>query len=141
MKRSAFRIPFFLLIVVISMVSCTLDEDLDPDTGDPRDKFIGSWSFNETPAARNVKASYSVTITADPGNSSQVLLRNFANTGYNDVAYGIVTSGRITVPSQETAEGVIVEGNGDLITQTSMEWEYTIIAGGDMESFTAIANK
>lgn len=141
MKNSVIRIPLFLLFVMISFVSCTVDENVGPDSGDPRDKFIGTWIFNETPAARNIDASYSVTISYDESNSSRVLLRNFGNTGANDVAYGIVTASRITVPSQETAPGATVAGSGDLVTTTSMNWNYTITAGGDLESFTATANK
>ena len=141
MKLKTLRIPFYLFIIMVSFVSCTLDENVDPDTGDPRDAVTGSWRFNESPAARNVDASYTVTITNDAGNSSQVMLRNFANAGGNYSAYGIVTSGRITVPSQEMAPGFEVEGSGDIQSLSSMNWEYTIVAGGDMESYTATATK
>ncbi len=141
MKSPAKSLYFLYLFTILATVSCVPEDDLGPDTGDPRDKFIGSWLFNETPAARNIDATFTVTISSDAGNSSQVLLRNFASAGGMFSAYGIVTSNRITIPTQEIAPGFIVVGSGTMSTTTSMDWEYTITAGGDMESFTATASK
>lgn len=130
-----------LLFILPLFVSCVPDDELGPDTGDPRDKFIGSWHFNESPAVRDLDASYTVTISYDESNSSQVLLRNFANAGGMYSAYGIVTSNSITVPSQEMATGFVVEGSGTMSTLSAMDWEYTITAGGDIENYTASASK
>jgi hypothetical protein len=141
MKRPANSLYSLFLLMVLAITSCVPEDDLGPDTGDPRDKFLGSWLFNETPGARNIDATYTVTISYDAGNSSQVMLRNFARAGGQYSAYGIVTSNRITIPTQEMAPGFIVEGSGTMSTTTKMNWEYTITAGGDMESFTATASK
>ncbi|MDY0101798.1 MAG: hypothetical protein RBS07_02610 [Lentimicrobium sp.] len=124
------------------MASCLPDEDLNPDNGDIREKFIGTWRFIETPVTRGVDAvSYTVTIIYDQDNSSQVLLKNFAQVGGQYSAYGIVTNDRITIPSQEVAQGFTVSGTGTFSGSTSMDWEYTTIAGSTMESFTATATK
>ncbi|MFA6949662.1 MAG: hypothetical protein WCQ70_03155 [Lentimicrobiaceae bacterium] len=132
--------PCFLFIVFLFILnSCTIEDPVDPQTGDDRDKFKGTWLFTETPAARNI--SYSVYITNDPSNSSQVLLRNMGNLGGSVSAYGIATSTKIVIPSQETYEGFIIEGSGSVSGTDMMEWEYTIIAGGDIESYSALATK
>lgn len=124
------------------MVSCVPEGDLDPDSDDERDKFIGTWRFDETPASREVDAiSFTVTISYDPSNTSQVLLKNFAQIGGQYSAYGIVTNNRITIPSQEITSGFRVSGSGTMSNLSTMNWEYTIIAGSDMESFTAVAIK
>ncbi|NTW23885.1 MAG: hypothetical protein HGA37_04220 [Lentimicrobium sp.] len=141
MKRPVKFLYFFFLFLVPFLNSCEPTDDLGPDTGDPRDKFLGSWNFNESPASRDIDASYSVTISYDASNSSQVLLRNFASAGGQYSAYGIVTSNRITVPSQEMAPGFIVEGSGTMSSLDAMDWEYSIEAGGDLENFTAFASK
>jgi hypothetical protein len=134
-----FTLITFLLGV---MVSCVPEGDLDPDSDDDRDKFVGTWRFDETKVSRSVDAiNYTVTISYDPGNTSQVLLRNFANVGGSYSAYGIVTSNRITIPSQEITSGFRVSGSGTMSNLSTMSWEYTIIAGSDMESFTAVATK
>ncbi|MBK6345618.1 MAG: hypothetical protein IPF68_06715 [Bacteroidales bacterium] len=139
MRRTSRLFYLILVLLVPFVISCLPDDELGPDTGDPRDKFTGSWNFNETPAARGI--SYPVNITYDDNNSSRVYLSNFARAGSGFLAYGIVTSNRITVPYQETAPGFYVEGSGTMSTVDAMDWEYSYSAGGDMESFTAYATK
>lgn len=132
--------PCFLFIIFLFILnSCTIDDTVDPQTGDDRDQFTGTWLFSETPAARNI--SYSVYISNDPSNSSQVLLRNMGNLGGSVSAYGIATSSKIVIPSQEAYDGVIIEGSGTVSGTDMMEWEYTITAGGDIESYSALATK
>ncbi len=127
----------FSFLVILS--SCVLDEDLDPISGDSRDKFLGTWIFSESPALRST--SFSVTISYDPSNSSQVLLKNMGNFGYSISAYGIVTSNNIYIPSQEIYPGMTISGSGSMSSSERMDWEYTITGGGDSEDFKAIATK
>lgn len=125
-----------IITFMIALSACALDEDLGPiDDGDDRDKFTGSWLFSETIIR---STSYQVTISNDPSNSSQVRLSNLGNIGNS--AYGIVTSSRITVPSQEIS-GMFIEGSGRLTSENEMEWEYTITADGNQDVCTAIATK
>ena len=139
MKRPTRLFYLMLVLLIPFVISCLPDDELGPDTGDPRDKFIGSWNFNETPAARGF--SYPVNITYDENNSSRVYLSNLARAGSNYLAYGIVTANKITVPYQETAPGFFVEGSGTMSTVDAMDWVYSYSAGGDTESFTAYATK
>ena len=137
--KISIRSVFYLLIITF-MAACVPEDNVD--TGDVRDKFTGTWRFTETPVAKSPDAiSFTVTISYDPNNSSQVLLRNFANIGGQYAPYGIVTSSRITIPLQEVAPGFMLSGSGTLSGSNSMDWEYTTIAGGDKESFTAVASK
>lgn len=134
------KIKIFLVVLATAfLTSCTLEEDLDPISDDARDKFIDTWMFYENEAVRT--SSYSVNITKDPGNSAQVLLKNFGNMGHAYSAYGIVTTSRIEVPSQEIYSGIIIEGTGRLISTDEMEWEYTITGGGELEAYTATATR
>ncbi len=128
-----------LFSLSIFMVACTLEDDLDPISGDDRDKFTDTWMFFENEVSRG--ASYSVTISNDPGNSSQVLLKNFGNMGHAYSAYGIVTTSRIEVPSQEIYSGITIEGSGRLVSSDEMEWTYSITGGGEYEEFTATASR
>ena len=128
---------FLLLITFIS--ACVPEDDIEP--GDLRDKFTGTWRFTETLVVKSQDGiGFTVTITKDPDNSSQVLLRNFAQLGGLYAPYGIVTSSRITIPSQDL-DGFVISGSGTLAGTDNMNWEYTTIAGGDKESFTAVANR
>lgn len=142
MKIRYFRRSLLLILLTGFMASCVPEEDLDPYADDIRDKFLGSWRFTEKQLERGVDdISFTVTITYDPGNSSQVLLKNFAQVGSQYSAYGIVTNNRVTIPLQEVSPGFQVSGSGTMPTLTTMDWEYTITAGGDMISYIAKAVK
>lgn len=128
------------LLIITSMAACVPEDDVD--TGDPRDKFTGTWRFTETQIVKSPDAiSFTVTISYDPNNTSQVLLRNFAQIGGQFAPYGIVTSNRITIPLQEVGQEFMISGSGTLSGSSQMDWEYTTVAGGDKESFTAVASK
>lgn len=128
-----------LVIITLYLTSCTLDEDMGPISGDDRDKYTGTWLFSESPAARSI--SYSVTISNDPSNSAQVLLKNFGNMGNSYSAYGIVTSSYINIPSQEMSDGLFIEGQGSLTSTNTMSWTYTIEGGGDSQNYEATASR
>ncbi|MDY0344197.1 MAG: hypothetical protein RBR28_11540 [Lentimicrobium sp.] len=132
-----------LLLFVIPVISCIPDDEVEPDGTDPRDKFIGKWLFIEAKSAPwYEKSSYSVTISRDPSNSAQVLLRNFANVGSAHSAYGVVTNKRISLPTQDvTGGGFVASGTGNLITSNTMSWEFSYVTGGDQEFITASATK
>ncbi len=127
------------LALLVFMTSCELDEPLEPIGADSRDKFTGTWLFSEAPAARSI--SYSVTITKDPSNSSQVILKNLGNFGNSYSAYGIVTTSRIVVPSQEIYPGMSIDGDGSMSSNSQMEWSYSIEGGGELEEYVATATK
>jgi hypothetical protein len=131
-----------LVVVILAslffcFVACELDEE-DPDA-DLRDKFIGTWRFDES-EVKNDLAFYNVSITYDPSNSSQVLLTNFANVGNFHSAYGIVTEDRITIPAQ-TVASLTISGIGNRITNNSVSWTYAVNDGADLISYAAIAVK
>jgi len=138
MKKIFALAPLFLLSVFfLFFAGCEL-EDIDPDA-DPRLKFLGTWQFNESELKSN-QAFYQVTISIDPGNTAQVLLRNFGNIGNFHSATGLVTGNRITIASQNVAS-VTVDGSGIIINDTRMNWSYTLEDGADRKEYSAIAEK
>lgn len=128
---------FLLAITALILPACELD-DVDPDA-DPRDKFVGTWRFDESPLKSDL-AFYNVVITKDPGNTAQVLLRNFGNVGNFHSAVGVVAGSIIAVDSQ-TVASVTLNGTGTMTTSSLMTWTYSINDGADMNQFTAIAEK
>jgi hypothetical protein len=133
-------LKYLTIILFVSLISgCEPTDENSPDT-DVRDKFIGTWTFSELSPGRSVNATYSVVISKDPSNSSQVLLSNFTAIGSGGAsAYGIVTSSRITVPSQSIATDYIVDGSGNLTNSSTMSWTYSYTAGGDKTDCSATA--
>jgi len=143
--KSTFR--FFVLLLAITGILVSGCEPVDsPDEGgDPRDVFVGEWQIVESGLLKSMKGqTYSITIAYDPANSSQVLLKNFGNSGNNNIyAKGVVTSKQIVVSSQKMSNGWTVEGNGMInnVAKTSMSWTISVTAGGDKETVSATATK
>lgn len=136
---------FFLFLTLLSgffLTACETTTDT-PTGSDDRDPYIGVWQFAESGKSLHGQ-SYIVTITKDPGNSSQVILENFGNPGSQDVTVtGIVTTNQIVVSAQNLNNGWTVEGTGKAtnVNKTSMNWTYSITAGGDKITYSATANR
>jgi hypothetical protein len=136
----------FYFLAVILMVAfiqgCVPEDPVSPDTGDIRDKYLGTWIFIDNTPNRSLKSTFQVVISLDPDNSSQVLLSNFGDPGSgSDPAYGIATASRITVPSQNTSTDWLVDGSGTLVNENTMSWTYSITAGGDKITNQATATR
>jgi len=138
---------FFLLLTVLTGILLTACEPVEDDTtsDDPRDQFVGVWQFAESGLIKSTDGqSYIVTISKDAGNSSQVILENFGNPGLQDVIVtGTVTTNQIVVSTQNLSNGWTVEGSGKMtnVDKSSMSWTYSIIAGGNEDTYNATANK
>jgi len=76
---------FFLL------ESCAITTE---DESNNIEKYTGSWSVSDQPARIN----YSVTITANPSNSAEILLNNFAYLGTTVV--GLVIGNSVVIDNQ-----------------------------------------
>jgi hypothetical protein len=126
-----------VLCIFLSLISGCEPDNTDGPDSDVRDKYLGTWLFSETSSSRSVNAIYEVIITKDFSNSSQVLLSNFGGSGAT--AYGIVTSSKITVPSQTISTDWLVDGLGNYTNSSTMNWSFSITAGGTKEDHTATA--
>lgn len=95
MNKIVLKIALLLSAVLMMLLSgCELD-NIEPDDETVREKYIGTWSCQTT----EMKRAYRVTMTADPDNSSRVIIHNFFGLG-GDV-YALVFSSSITVPEQQ----------------------------------------
>ncbi|MDZ7742067.1 MAG: hypothetical protein U5Q03_10030 [Bacteroidota bacterium] len=137
MKKLLKPFAYILMLTIFVVVACETDKDDDPEPADPRAKFIGSWGVNETCS----KGIYSVQISEDPDNSSQVHIKNFANPGFEvgDPAVGLVINDVIKLdPNQKIGDGWTVDGQGKLINDKRMEWEYELYISGGKDECTAV---
>lgn len=129
----------FIGLMLVIFPACELI-DVEPDSDDQRDKFIGNWKFNEDEKIKSNLAFYSVLISKDPTNSAQVLLKNFGNLGNFYTTYGIVTTNRISIENQLVAS-IKISGTGTYSSTGTMNWTYTINDGADEITYTALAEK
>ncbi len=123
------------MIFMFTWVGCTVNTEDNVNPTDARDKFLGTWSVSET----CTRLDYDVVISLDPGNSSQVLVSNFAASGSNyDPAVALVTSNTIYVSSQTVGEGWSVNGTGTYQTNGTITWTYHLNITGTDYNCTAI---
>jgi len=140
MKKTAWGLLIVISIASMLYTSCELVED--PVDGDPRIPYTGEWQFLESNPLKSTNSqSYVASISIDSSNSSQVLIRNFGNSGPKVITKGIVTSGQLVVSTQTLSNNWIVEGVGIMANtaKTEMTWTYSITAGGDLSNYTAAA--
>ena len=132
-KPKYFLIPIIALVIT-GFPACLPEDDGDP-FNDPRDKFIATWKVAEN----CTRGNYSSTISADPSNSSQVLISNFGNPGPGyDPAVGLVVGSTVFVSSQTIGESWTVSGEGIYDTgSNTISWTYSLDIAGSNMSCTA----
>jgi hypothetical protein len=137
--KKLFRSLILIASVVSVFYACNPNDTPEP-TGDPRDKFVGSWSCVEN-SHLNGNSTFSVTVSLNPNNSSQILLANFYQIGTSQKVYGIVANNNVTVPSQ-TINSLSVRGSGNITANnTKINWNYYVDDGADIDTCSAVYSK
>jgi hypothetical protein len=126
MKKSVtFTFALIMLLTTFQMFSCKENDTKDTNI-DPREKFIGTWSVDES----CVRPNYDVEITINESNSSRVWLINFADAPPGSPqAYGTVNGNQINIPEQTIGDGWIINGIGTLHENGKIVWAYYIEIG------------
>ncbi|MCD4697970.1 MAG: hypothetical protein K8S16_17235 [Bacteroidales bacterium] len=129
----SYYIFLFSLFLLPGFIACTDENEVD-DLVDDREKFIGTWNVIESCS----KDSYTVQITKDPSNSSQVIISNFWHiSNCANPPYGIVAGSSIYVPTQSICSNAFeVNGDGDL-DKNVISWSYTVNTGADLYTCAA----
>ena len=125
-----FLIPIVVSVFALFMGSCATTEDDSNDI----DKYIGTWNVNDIPSRIN----YNVTIQANPSNSAEILLNNFADLG---TAIGLVVGNSIVIDNQTIGTDYTVSGSGSYINSSKLEFTFDLNDGIDIESREAIFTK
>lgn len=126
---------FALIFTALFFISCETDDPL-PEA-DPRDQYLGLW----TVAEECNRLSYDVNVSYDPGNSSQVLIENFANPGPGYVPVVALVAGKnIYVAEQTVGENWTVAGDG-VYSGGAINWTYTLKIGGNLLNCSATYTK
>jgi len=137
--KKIFRYTFIIGILLTLLYSCN-SNDTNTTSSDPRSNFTGNWTCVEA-SHLNGNSSFTVTISLNPNNSSQILLANFYHLGTNQSVYGIVANTNVTVP-QQTVNGIKVSGSGNLANNnTKINWNYFANDGADIDTCTAVYTK
>lgn len=121
-----------LLIGIILWGSCatTPIDDIDDI-----DKYIGTWNVSDNAARIN----YQVTITANPSNSAEILMNNFADLGSS--AVGLVVGNSVVIDNRSLGSNYSVSGSGSYINNSKLEFNFDLNDGIDIDSRVAVFTK
>ena len=137
MKTTSRSLLLLFALIAITLFSCEPIDD--PNTENDRDKFLGSWTCNET--NRKVPA-YWVEINENPIFSSQVSISNFGQLGDEAKPSATVSGDNISVPNQFCLDDTYeVEGEGVMISDDSVDWEFTLNDGSTLLQITAVYSR
>lgn len=138
--KKTFRYLLLLSAITSFLISCDPDGTNPPDDTDPRDKFVGSWSCSENSNQMGT-STFTVNISLNTGNSSQIHCANFYQLGTSQKVYAVVAGDNATIPSQSVS-GVSVRGSGSIASNnTKINWNYYVDDGADIDTCTAVFTK
>jgi len=135
MNKYFLGLAVFLLLFI---ASCKKD-DSTPDNGtDARDKYVKSWTCQET-SQQQGNSTYSITISKDVTSSNKILVKNFYALGNTTNTIMIVDGNNITISSQNVT-GTILVGSGVYNNSTSMNFTFTADDGITVDNVTISAH-
>ena len=139
----------YLFLTTISLVlilsSCQKD-NTTTTTDDPRSKFIGTWTCRETCIVNGQSSgapqTFTITISNNPANSSQILISNFNLLGATTKAIAIVSDYNLVFPQQNISAFQIISGNGTMDAKGALiNMSYSINDGAQIYNYTAVLTK
>jgi hypothetical protein len=130
---------YFLLVICSSLliISCAPEDNTSPTPTDVRDKWIGTYTCEETENASNV-TTFDISIRKNTATTDGLIISNFYNIGsqYN---LNATLSGTSISINQQTLNGFTITGSGTTSGATKMNFNYSVQAGGNTSTCTAVA--
>ncbi len=142
--KKTFRYLFILASLTGFLVSCNPNDNNPNDNTDARDKFVGNWTCGETSSQSKGKgfSSFTVAITLNSVNSSQIYLSNFYGMGNSQKVYAVVAGDNANIPDQSAGGFPSIKGSGSITSSnTKIDWNYYVSDGADIDSCTAVFTK
>ena len=130
-----------IAVVVLSSLyfsSCEKDESSPQSTSDDRDKFIRSWTCNETSQQQGT-STYTITISEDNTSANTIITKNFYNLGPTTNTMMIVDGNNVTINSQNIS-GHIISGSGTYHSTNSLTFSFTVDDGQSIDNVTISAH-
>ncbi len=133
---SSLLLAIFGMLVLLNFSFCAKDNTIVPST-DEAQKYLGTWSVSDNAARLN----YTVTIERNPQNStSEIFLNNFAD--LKGKVKGSIIGNTIVIEKQASGSAnYSVEGSGDFINSTRLEFTYSLDDNIETEMRKAVFTK
>lgn len=129
------KLTITLTILAISTLLVTSCADINDEDGDAIQKYLGEWNVSD----QSARINYKVTIIANPSNSSEILLQNFADLGNTAVA--LVIGNSLAIDSQQLGKDYTVNGSGSYINSSKIVINFDLNDGIDEVSRIATFTK
>ena len=126
-----YLLPAIFSLGILLLGSCATT----PDGEDDIEKYIGTWNVSD----QAVRINYTVSIVANPSNSAEILLNNFAD--LNTSAVGLVVGNSVIIDEQSLGSNYFVNGSGSYINSGKLEFNFALNDGIDNESRVAVFTK
>lgn len=131
MTRNIFKnIAIFIIFLITT--SCV---ETDIDEQDNITKYLGTWNVSD----QSARINYTVTIEANPSNSAEILINNFADLGTK--AYVLVVGNSLVIDSQPLVSDYTVSGSGSYLTSGKLQIDFNLNDGIDNEARIAVLTK
>ena len=139
MEKFIKKLLFASVIIVLTFYACNPDEE-EPFV-DPRDNYVGSWLAEETSTLYPNPITFTVNITLNPSNSTEVLISNFYHLGNadEDKVSAKATKSSLTIQSQSVCN-LTIYGSGSLSGNT-INLTYYVNDGADIDEVAAVYTK
>jgi len=124
-NMKTYKLPFIILLLSI-FSSCLPDEEINPDSDDPRDNIEYTWTCNENSPTYG-ELTYMVDISKDPYDSTKVILSNFYQLGTWSTTKATLSGKTLTISSQ-TVDGHTISGQGTIESNyKTINWTYEVV--------------
>ena len=137
MKKVNSLLAITTIFGLMLVASCAPEEEEDTTPTDPRDKYVGTWSCAEKSQLYS-DYSYQANIKKSTTNTSQVLIENFYNLGFNTNVVASVSSTTLNI-SQQTVSGQAISGNGTSSGNNTINFSYIANDGGNAVDTVTVA--
>jgi hypothetical protein len=124
----------YIIIALFAVFFGSCADTSESDNGDIT-KYIGTWNVVD----QSARINYSVTIQANPSNSAEIIMNNFADLGSSAIA--LVVGDILVIDSQQLSQDYTVSGSGSFINNNKLEFNFDLNDGIDSESRVATFTK
>jgi len=140
MKKKLLGGLLIALTAIALLPGCQPEEEPEPTPSDDRDAFVDTWDCDET-SSQTGFTSFNVHINKSTTSSSQVLIENFYNVGFQFKAVANVSGSTLVFPSQ-IYNGNTLTGNGTKVSANTINLTYYVDqGGGNVDTCTAVLNR
>ena len=122
MKQINFFLKITTALCLLFVVSCTPEEET-PDSADPRDKYVGTWSCAEK-SQLYFDYSYQANISKSTTNSTDIIIENFYNLGFQTSVVATLNGASFEI-LQQTVSAQVISGSGSSSGSNVINFSYT----------------